>query len=90
MIIVTGGAGFIGSNIIRDLNESGIYEILLVDDLTESRKKFQNFSSLKIADFIDYRDFLFQIESQENVFPNSTAIFHQGACSATNEWDGTI
>ena len=30
----------------------------------------------------------FQIESRENVFPNSTAIFHQGACSATNEWDG--
>ena len=88
MIIVTGGAGFIGSNIIKGLNESGINEILLVDDLTESRKKLQNFSSLKIADFIDYRDFLIEIETHENAFPNCTAIFHQGACSTTNEWDG--
>ncbi len=66
MIIVTGGAGMIGSNIIKALNEQGINDILVVDNL-KNGKKFQNLVDLDIADYMDRDDFLVQIMSGENL-----------------------
>ncbi len=86
MIIVTGGAGFIGSNLVKGLNQKGIDNILVVDDLTEG-KKFQNISDCNILDYLDKDDFIERIQNRQ--FNNQIdAIFHQGACSATTEWDG--
>ncbi|CAM3727617.1 ADP-glyceromanno-heptose 6-epimerase [Vibrio aquimaris] len=86
MIIVTGGAGMIGSNIIKALNSKGINDILVVDNL-KNGKKFQNIVDLDIADYMDRDDFLTQIMAGDDFGPVD-AIFHQGACSATTEWDG--
>ncbi|OEF04564.1 ADP-glyceromanno-heptose 6-epimerase [Vibrio genomosp. F10] len=86
MIIVTGGAGMIGSNIVKSLNEQGINDILVVDNL-KNGKKFQNLVDLDIVDYMDRDDFLVQIMSGENFGPIE-AVFHEGACSATTEWDG--
>ena len=52
MIIVTGGAGFIGSNIVKGLNERGIDDILVVDNLT-NMVKFKNIQGLKVKDYMD-------------------------------------
>ncbi|MEZ9761363.1 ADP-glyceromanno-heptose 6-epimerase [Vibrio splendidus] len=86
MIIVTGGAGMIGSNIIKSLNEQGYTDILVVDNL-KNGKKFVNLVDLDITDYMDRDDFLVQIMSGEE-FGTIEAIFHEGACSATTEWDG--
>lgn len=56
MIIVTGGAGFIGSNIIKALNDRGHTDILVVDNLKDGTK-FANLADLNIADYMDKEDF---------------------------------
>ncbi|OBT10096.1 ADP-glyceromanno-heptose 6-epimerase [Vibrio sp. UCD-FRSSP16_10] len=86
MIIVTGGAGMIGSNIIKALNDKGINDILVVDNL-KNGKKFVNLVDLDITDYMDRDDFLTQIMAGDDFGPID-AIFHEGACSATTEWDG--
>ena len=86
MFIVTGGAGFIGSNIVKSLNDRGITDILVVDDLTDGTK-FVNLVDLQIMDYMDKDDFIAQIVSGQD-FGDVEAIFHEGACSATTEWDG--
>lgn len=86
MYIVTGGAGFIGSNIIKALNARGENNILVVDDL-EDGKKFLNLVDCQIADYMDMYDFLDKIKNNFT-FPKIKAIFHEGACSSTTEWDG--
>ena len=86
MIIVTGGAGMIGSNIIKALNEQDTNDILVVDNL-KNGKKFQNLVDLDIADYMDRDDFLTQIMAGDDFGPIE-AIFHEGACSATTEWNG--
>ena len=86
MFIVTGGAGFIGSNIIESLNARGITDILVVDDLTDGTK-FVNLADLQIADYMDKDEFISQIISGQD-FGSVEAIFHEGACSSTTEWDG--
>ena len=83
MIVVTGGAGFIGSNIVKGLNEAGEEDILVVDNLSNAEKHL-NLNSLSMADYIDKDEFLQQL----NTFKNLSAIFHQGACSSTTEQDG--
>lgn len=87
MIIVTGGAGFIGSNIVKGLNDRGITNILVVDDLKEGTK-FKNLAALEIADYLDKDDFLRKIEQNDSFGQDIEGIFHEGACSTTTEWDG--
>lgn len=87
MIIVTGGTGFIGSNIVKALNDKGINEILVVDDLTDG-VKFKNLSDCQIADYMDKDDFLERIKQKSTFNFHIKAIFHQGACSDTTEWNG--
>ncbi len=84
-LVVTGAAGFIGSNIIKGLNARGIDDIIAVDDLTEG-DKFKNLADLQIADYVDADDFydLFG----EGAFGEVEAVFHEGACSDTMEPDG--
>ncbi|MDD6317382.1 MAG: ADP-glyceromanno-heptose 6-epimerase [Succinatimonas hippei] len=92
MIIVTGGCGFIGSNIVKALNDKGNTDILVVDNLTEGHK-FTNLADLDITDYMDKQDFL-ALFTDEKAFDakygikNITAIYHEGACSSTTEWDG--
>ncbi|MEH6649132.1 MAG: ADP-glyceromanno-heptose 6-epimerase [Motiliproteus sp.] len=86
MIIVTGGAGMIGSNIVKGLNDRGITDILVVDDLTDGHK-FRNLQDCQIADYLDKDDFLARIKAGERFGPVQ-AVFHEGACSATTEWNG--
>lgn len=88
MIVVTGAAGFIGSNIIKALNERGRSDIIAVDDLQDGHK-FQNMSDCQLADYLDKDDFLTKIQKGDQSFArNIEVIFHQGACSKTTEWDG--
>ena len=87
MIIVTGGAGFIGSNLIMGLNARGYDDILVVDNLTDG-VKYRNLVDCRIADYMDKTTFLQRV--QEGAFHADAikAIFHQGACSTTTEWNG--
>lgn len=87
MYIVTGGAGFIGANLVYGLNRRGATDILVVDNLVKG-DKFFNLSDLDIADFMDKEEFRRHLDSGK--FKNSAidAIFHQGACSDTMEYDG--
>lgn len=86
-VVVTGGAGFIGSNIVRGLNQRGITNIVVVDSLANNTQKFANLVDCEIADFIDKTDFLGLVESGF-LGNNVRAVFHQGACSDTMELDG--
>ena len=86
MIIVTGGAGFIGSNIVEALNKRGETAILVVDNLTNGRK-MSNLADLDILDYMDKDDFLANVKSGFDFGPVK-AVFHEGACSSTTEWDG--
>jgi ADP-L-glycero-D-manno-heptose 6-epimerase len=84
-IVVTGAAGFIGSNIVKGLNDRGIDDIIAVDDLTQG-DKFRNLADLKIADYVDAD--LFYDAFADGHFGNVEAVFHEGACSDTMETDG--
>jgi len=87
MIIVTGGAGFIGSNLVRALNRRGISDILIVDRLKKSEKHL-NLNRLKFLDFIDYEEFLKAMDQFDA--EDVELIFHQGACTDTTEYDGQL
>ncbi|MEY2809513.1 MAG: ADP-glyceromanno-heptose 6-epimerase, partial [Pseudomonadota bacterium] len=84
-IVVTGAAGFIGSNIIRGLNARGIRDIIAVDDLTEG-DKFRNLADLQIDDYLDHHGFYERFARGE--FGAVEAVFHEGACSDTMESNG--
>ncbi|MDX5629718.1 MULTISPECIES: ADP-glyceromanno-heptose 6-epimerase [unclassified Brenneria] len=86
MIIVTGGAGFIGSNIVKALNDIGYRDILVVDNLKDGTK-FVNLADLDITDYMDKEDFIANIIAGDNL-DDIDAVFHEGACSSTTEWDG--
>ena len=87
MIIVTGGAGFIGSNIVKALNERGREDVIVVDDLKDGTK-FLNLVDCEILDYLDKDDFIEKIRNGIGFGASVDAIFHEGACSATTEWNG--
>ena len=84
--VVTGAAGFIGSNLVRALNERGVTNVLAVDNLSRA-DKFANIVGCELADYLDKRDFIDRIDAGE--FDGALdAVLHQGACSDTMETDG--
>ncbi|UYF99981.1 ADP-glyceromanno-heptose 6-epimerase [Halomonas sp. GD1P12] len=91
MIVVTGGAGFIGANIVKALNARGRTDIIVVDDLSDGTK-FVNLVDCTLYDYRDKDAFLMEVQAslrgEPCDLPAIEAIFHEGACSDTTEWDG--
>jgi ADP-L-glycero-D-manno-heptose 6-epimerase len=85
-ILVTGGAGLIGSALIWELNRRG-YENILVADVLGTDEKWRNLVPLKFEDYIDATDLLRAIRSHDDGLGKFDAVFHLGACSATTEKD---
>lgn len=84
--IVTGAAGFIGSNIVKALNERGVDRIIAVDNLT-CADKFGNLVDCDIVDYLDKEQFIERLQAGQ--FDGEVeAVFHEGACSDTMESDG--
>ena len=86
MFIVTGGAGFVGSNLVKALNRSGHTDILVVDNLTRGEKA-RNLADLVISDYLDKREFRARLDAG-TLDLRPEAVFHNGACSDTMEADG--
>jgi len=84
MIIVTGGAGFIGSALIAALNKRGITDILVVDE--HGKDKCKNLANLSFADYTEKNDFLKTV-LEKKISTNIEPVFHMGACSDTTETD---
>jgi ADP-L-glycero-D-manno-heptose 6-epimerase len=87
MYIVTGGAGFIGSAIIAGLNQRGIDDILVVDELG-CDEKWKNLKNLSFADYVEKVDFL-EMVLEGKIAPPIKSVFHMGACSSTTETDAS-
>jgi ADP-L-glycero-D-manno-heptose 6-epimerase len=83
-ILVTGGAGFIGSALIWALNQRG-YNDVVVTDFLGSDEKWKNLVPLKFSDYVDAGDFRRHLAQNAAVFGKFSAVFHLGACSATTE-----
>jgi ADP-L-glycero-D-manno-heptose 6-epimerase len=84
-VVVTGAAGFIGSNLVHGLNARGIDDIVAVDDLTDGSKHL-NLTGASIADYVEHDEFYGRFERGE--FGRADIVFHQGACSDTMVHDG--
>lgn len=87
MHVVTGGAGFIGSNLARAVIEGTGDDVVVVDDLSDGHK-FRNIADLAIADYLDKDEFLALLEHDPGYLKGIYSVLHQGACSTTTEWDG--
>lgn len=85
MIVVTGGAGFVGSNIVGRLGADG-HDVTVVDDLADPRK-LPNVLHAPITDVVDLDDFLVLLREDSALLRDVTAVVHQGACSSTTESD---
>ena len=86
MFIVTGGAGFVGSNLVRELNRRGHTDILVVDNLARGEKA-RNLADLTISDYQDKQEFRSRLDAG-TLDLRPEAVFHNGACSDTMESDG--
>ena len=86
MIVITGGAGFIGSNLVKSFNQESAQDVLVVDNLANTAK-IKNLADCTIADYRDKGDF-FQSIAQFDPIPGLEAVLHQGACSDTMVTDG--
>jgi len=84
-VVVTGAAGFIGSNLVHGLNALGVDDIIAVDDLTDG-PKYRNLLNARLADYFDKDEFYGRFARGE--LGRVEAIFHQGACSDTMEHNG--
>jgi ADP-L-glycero-D-manno-heptose 6-epimerase len=85
-IVVTGAAGFIGSNLVKALNARGVSDIIAVDDLADG-DKFRNLADCDIADYCDKDEFMFRLGNGD-FDDDIAAVFHEGACSDTMATDG--
>ena len=86
-VIVTGAAGFIGSNLVLGLNKLGITDIVAVDNLTRG-DKFRNLVDAEIIHYMDKLEFIDLVRNHKLPFKDIDAVFHQGACSDTMNHDG--
>jgi len=87
-ILVTGGAGLIGSQVIQDLNEQGIYDIIVCDHLGIS-EKWKNLRRNQYLDYMEKEVLQRYINDPKDFFKDISHIIHLGACSATTEKDST-
>src|ERR1700674_757855 len=83
-VVVTGGAGLIGSAIVWALNLWGVDDVLIVDRLDTS-EKWKNLVPLRYRDYVDADDFEERILRQPAAFADARTVFHMGACSSTTE-----
>jgi ADP-L-glycero-D-manno-heptose 6-epimerase len=83
-IVVTGAAGFIGRNVVAELNRRGEEEIVLVDELGKD-EKWKNLVGLRFEDIVSPEEFLGMLE--EGAFADARSVIHMGACSSTTEKD---
>jgi ADP-L-glycero-D-manno-heptose 6-epimerase len=84
-IVVTGGAGFIGSNLVDALNRRGHDDVVVVDHVENDAAKQRNLDRLRISDYLDKREFRERVGAGRA--PRVRAVFHLGACSSTTETD---
>lgn len=84
-VVVTGAAGFIGSNLVHGLNAIGIDDVIAVDDLTDG-PKYRNLLGAQVSDYFDKDEFYGRFTRGE--FGHVDAVLHEGACSDTMEHDG--
>lgn len=88
-IIVTGGAGFIGSAVVWKLNQMGCENIIIVDRLGTNPEKWKNLVSLKFKEYIDAKEFRERILGNLKFLGGYDVVFHLGACSSTTEKDAS-
>ena len=87
-IVITGGSGFIGSNLVKFLNDNNEKDILVVEELDSYVKKFENLKDLNYLDCVDKNEFIKDINNDSTIYKNNiTQVFHLGACSKTTEPD---